>query len=322
MNDGTLQYLLLLAACLSLLGLAFSGVMVTRAQSQNDRRSKRLNAILAPHMRTAQIEISAFTLPEEHDPRSAAGTFAGFFGFNLERQALYPVKWYIILGVTFMVALGARYATENLLGYLSWAVLPACWVICSRMFFNRVENKRRNALLLQFPDALAMIVRAIRVGVPVIDAVRNVSLAAPSPTAGEFLRLVEQIAVGTPLDEAVTELAVRTGLAEYRFFATALSLQTQTGGTLSETLENLADVIRKRAALKARGHAMTAEARTSSMILAMLPFVTGIMLYAINPAYIMMLFTDPTGKMFFSAALISLGLGMLSIRAIIKSVLP
>jgi len=190
------------------------------------------------------------------------------------------------------------------------------------MFFKRVENKRRSALLSQFPDALAMIVRSIRVGVPVIDAVRNVSLAAPAPTAGEFNRLVDQIAVGTPLDEAVTELAVRTGLAEYRFFATALSLQTQTGGTLSETLENLADVIRKRAALKARGHAMTAEARTSSSILAMLPVVTGGMLYALNPNYMMLLFTDATGKLFFSLAIIMLILGMLCIRTIIKSVLP
>ncbi len=205
---------------------------------------------------------------------------------------------------------------------LSWLLLPVIWIVLSRMFFKGVENKRRSKLLWQFPDALAMIVRSIRVGVPVIDAVRNVSLSAPNPTAGEFNRMVEQIAVGTPLDEAVTELAGRTGLAEYRFFATALSLQTQTGGTLSETLENLADVIRKRAALKARGHAMTAEARTSSGILALLPIVTGVMLYFLNPSYIMMLFTDATGKEFFSAAVISLILGMLMIRAIIKSVLP
>ena len=78
----------------------------------------------------------------------------------------------------------------------------------------------------------------------------------------------------------------------------------------------------KRAALKARGHAMTAEARTSSAILAMLPVVTGGMLYVINPSYMMILFTDPTGKMFFSAAVISLICGMLCIRAIIKAVLP
>ena len=322
MNDGALQYLLLMGACLSLIGLGLSGVLVSRAQSANDRRSKRLAAVLAPHLRTAQIELSAFTLPEEHGPRSTAGTLAGIFGFSLERQALYPAKWYIVLAVTLMLAAAARYAANELLGTFSWAVLPLGWILFSRMFFKRVEGKRRSALLGQFPDALAMIVRSIRVGVPVIDAVRNVSLAAPSPTAGEFIRLVDQIAVGTPLDEAVTELAARTGLAEYRFFATALSLQTQTGGTLSETLENLADVIRKRAALKSRGHAMTAEARTSSSILAMLPVVTGGMLYALNPGYMMILFTDPTGKMFFSAAVISLILGMLCIRAIIKSVLP
>ena len=322
MNESPLQYLLLMGACLSLIGLGLSGVLVSRSQSANERRSKRLATILSPHLRTTQIELSAFTLPEDRGPRTAAGTLATIFGFNLERQALYPAKWYVILSVTFLLALAGRYAAQELLGMLSWAVLPIAWIVFSRMFFKSVENKRRSKLLWQFPDALAMIVRSIRVGVPVIDAVRNVSLSAPSPTAGEFNRMVEQIAVGTPLDEAVTELAQRTGLAEYRFFATALSLQTQTGGTLSETLENLADVIRKRAALKARGHAMTAEARTSSAILAMLPIVTGVMLYFLNPNYIMMLFTDPTGKEFFSAAVISLILGMLAIRAIIKSVLP
>ncbi len=322
MTGGALQYLLLMCACLSLIGLGLSGVMVSRAQSDSDRRTKRLASILAPHLRSTQIELSAFTVPDESDARSRATIYASIFGFDLERQALYPAKWYVVLAITFLLAIAGRYATDDLLGPLSWLTLPVIWIMASRMFFKRVEGKRRGALLWQFPDALAMIVRAIRVGVPVIDAVRNVSLAAPNPTAGEFSRLVDQIAIGTPLDEAVTELATRTGLAEYRFFATALSLQTQTGGTLSETLENLADVIRKRAALKARGHAMTAEARTSSSILALLPVLTGGMLYALNPQYMMLLFTDPTGKTFFSIAIISLIMGMLAIRAIIKSVLP
>jgi tight adherence protein B len=322
MNDGTRQILLLAGACLSLLGLGLSGVLVSRSQSANDRRSKRLTTILAPHIRSAQIELSAFTLADERGPRTAASTLASVFGFSFERQALYPTKWYIILAATFLFAVGVRYAADDLLGILSWGTLPITWIVASRMFFNRVETKRRSALLWQFPDALAMIVRSIRVGVPVIDAVRNVSVTAASPTAGEFARMVDQISIGTPLDEAITDLAERTGLAEYRFFATALSLQNQTGGTLSETLENLADVIRRRAALKARGLAMTAEARTSSAILALLPVLTGLMLYFLNPSYIMLLFSDPTGKMFFSAAVISLTLGMICIRAIIKSVLP
>jgi tight adherence protein B len=322
MNDGTRQILLLIGACMSLLGLGVSGVLVSRSQSANDRRSKRLTAILSPHLRTAQIELSAFTLADENGPRTVASTLASIFGFSFERQALYPAKWYVILAGTFLLAVAVRYAAEDLLGVLSWAALPLSWIVASRMFFNRIENKRRSSLLWQFPDALAMIVRSIRVGVPVIDAIRNVSVTAPNPTAGEFARMVDQISMGTPLDEAITDLAERTGLSEYRFFATSLSLQNQTGGTLSETLENLADVIRKRAALKARGLAMTAEARTSSAILALLPVLTGIMLYFLNPSYIMLLFSDPTGKMFFSAAVISLALGMLCIRAIIKSVLP
>src|SRR5258708_2518864 len=231
MADGALQYLLLMGACLSLIGLGLSGVLVSRAQAANDRRSKRLSAILAPHLRSAQIELSAFTVTDDSDPRDTAARLAAIFGFNLERQALYPAKWYIILAMTFLVALAGRYAADELLGALSWLTLPLIWITASRMFFNRVESKRRGALLWQFPDALAMIVRSIRVGVPVIDAVRNVSLAAPNPTAGEFNRLVDQISVGTPLDEAVTELAERSGLAEYRFFATALSLHPHTRGT-------------------------------------------------------------------------------------------
>ncbi len=322
MGSGAFQLLLLLGGCFTLIGLGVSGVMVSRSQTETDRRSKRLEAILAPHIRTTQIELSAFSLVETKDPRSATGTLWSIFGYNPERAAIYPVGWFVVLPVALLAAFVFRYATRDMLGGISWFTLPPAWIFFSRWFFNRVEGKRRNLLLGQFPDALAMIVRSIRVGVPVIDAVRNVSLAAPAPTAPEFARLVEQISLGTPLDEAVTELAARTGLAEYRFFATALALQTQTGGTLSETLENLADVIRKRAALKARGHAMTAEARTSSAILAGLPVVVGVMLWVINPPYIMLLFTDPTGKTFFSTACIFMALGMFSIKAIIKSVLP
>src|SRR5665213_3049275 len=127
MNDS-LQYLLLMGACLSLIGLGLSGVLVSRSQSANERRSKRLAAILSPHLRTTQIELSAFTVQEDRGPRSATGTLATIFGFNLERQALYPAKWYVILAVTLMLAAAARYAANELLGALSWAVLPLAWI--------------------------------------------------------------------------------------------------------------------------------------------------------------------------------------------------
>ena len=113
MDDGPLQYLLLMGACLSLIGLALSGVMVSRAQAENDRRSKRLSTILAPHLRSAQIELSAFTVVDDSDPRNTAGILQSIFGFNLERPALYPAHWYVVLAITFALACGARYAADE-----------------------------------------------------------------------------------------------------------------------------------------------------------------------------------------------------------------
>lgn len=117
-------------------------------------------------------------------------------------------------------------------------------------------------------------------------------------------------------------MARRAGLPEYRFFATALSLQNQTGGALSETLENLADVIRKRAALKAKGHAMTSEAKATAGILAALPVIMGLILWALSPDYIALLFNDPLGRNLFGIAVVSLITGLLVIRTIIKKSLP
>ncbi len=108
-----------------------------------------------------------------------------------------------------------------------------------------------------------MIVRSVRVGIPVTEGIRTVAREAPRPTAQEFSLLADQIRIGMPIEEALRELATRNQLPEYRFFATALALQNQTGGGLAETLENLGDVIRKRVALKGRAHALASEARTS-----------------------------------------------------------
>ena len=145
---------------------------------------------------------------------------------------------------------------------------------------------------------------------------------APHPTGPEFNRVVDEIAVGVSMEDAMNQLARRSGLPEYRFFATALSLQNQTGGTLSETLENLADVIRKRAALKAKGHAMTSEAKATAAILAALPMILGLVLWALSPSYIELLFSDPLGRNLFGAAVCSLLTGLGVIRTIIRRSLP
>lgn len=322
MNIGSLQLFWLAGACLCLIGLAVSGILVSRGQQQRDRRNQRMTAVVSPHVRLTRNESTAFTAAPSSEKKTPLRSLAGLFGFDPEKTALYPIKWWIILAVTLMIAIFSRRLVAELLGFGSYAAVPVVWVLLCRNYFGWIENRRRGKLLEQFPDALAVIVRAIRVGIPVMEAVRIVSRESASPTAGEFARLVDHVAIGSSLEEGVIELARRSGLPEYRFFATALSLQNQTGGTLSDTLENLADVIRKRAALKARGKALTSEARASAIILACLPIVTGGMLYLINPAYIGVLFTTPSGQSLLGLSVVSLSTGLLLIRTIIRRSLP
>jgi len=322
MRFSLLQYILLFGACVSMLGLGLSGFLVSRAQVQRDRRAMRFASIVSPHLRTERIEMTAFVAFSNADRRGPRQALSALFGFDPEKAELYPAPCWVVLAVAFLLAWGTQAVSAGMMGPASLASLPIIWVMLCRAFFKWVEKKRQKLMLAQFPDALSMIVRSVRVGVPVMEAVRAVSRELPAPTGPEFGRMIDQVAIGSTLEDTVTDLARRSGLAEYRFFATALALQNQTGGTLSDTLDSLADVIRKRAALRAKGYAMTSEARTSAMILAALPFVTGIMLYFLNPSYIMVLFTDTTGQQLLGGAVLSLSVGMLIIRLIIQKTLP
>jgi tight adherence protein B len=148
-----------------------------------------------------------------------------------------------------------------------------------------------------------------------------VAREADAPTRPEFALLYDRVSIGVTLEDALREMSTRNKLPEYRFFTTALALQSQTGGGLSEALEGLADVMRRRLALKARGHAMAAEAKTSIIILASLPFVTGGALGVLNPHYVGRLFTDPGCQKVLMAAIIMLGSGLLVMRGMIRKIL-
>jgi tight adherence protein B len=191
----------------------------------------------------------------------------------------------------------------------------------TRAYFSWLRQRRLETLFKQFPDALAMIVRAVRVGIPVSEAIRTVARDAQMPTAREFGRMADRLTVGMPLDQALSETAAHVGLPEYRFFATALALQAQTGGGLTDTLENLADVIRKRVALQARAAALSSEAKTSAAILAALPFFAGGALFLTSPDYLLVLISEPRGQQILGAAALMLTMGILVMRSMIRRAL-
>jgi tight adherence protein B len=317
-----MQWILLILSCLSLAGLGLSGYLVSRAQTYRQKRDARLAMVVTPHLRVQKVVVSAFSSPIKPRDQSVEGMAAWVFGFDLTVPERYPLRWWIVVSITFTLAAGAHQLLAGLAGMLSWLVIPGGWIMMSRMFFGWFDRRQREMMLQQFPDALAMIVRSVRVGIPVQESIRTVAREAPHPTGPEFSRVINEVAVGVSMEDAMNQLARRSGLPEYRFFATALQLQTQTGGTLSETLESLADVIRKRAGLKAKGHALTSEAKATAAILAALPLVLGLLLWVLSPGYIGLLFTDPTGRNLFGAAVCSLLVGLGVIRTIIRRSLP
>jgi tight adherence protein B len=318
--NSALSWVLLALSFFSLLGFGFSGLLVSQAQARRQKSAKRMRQVVAPYRRHHVTELQAFR-PAPKNDKSLAEMAASLFGFHPGRQDQYPVQWWIVLAVTFVVARVVTGFDVDVVGPMGLTSMPVIWIGLSRLFFGWAVGRRQDSLIRQFPDALAMIVRSVRIGIPVLGAISAVAHEAPVPTSLEFTKLANELAVGMPLAEAVTEMGDRNGLAEYRFFATAISLQAETGGGLSETLDNLADLIRKRLALRERGHALSSEARTSSLILGALPVVLGVGLSVLNPSYMSVLITNSTGRGILGAAVLSLSFGALTMRTIIKRTL-
>lgn len=316
-GDATL--VLMGLSCLSLVGMGFGGWMVSEAHARRQRRAARVQGVVAPFRRARTAELTAFR--EAPRETSLLEMATSVFGFSPKRADQYPCKWWLVLGAGFVAArVGAGFVVD-LAGPVGLVSLPALWIALCRAFFAWADGRRRHALLEQFPDALAMIVRSVRVGIPVTAAIRAVAQEAQAPTSAEFARLADELAVGAALNQAVANMAAHAGLAEYRFFATAIGLQAQTGGALSETLDNIADLIRKRIALRQRGHALSSEARTSALMLGSLPFVMGGGLWLLNPDYMGLLLDTGLGHKILAVAAGSLACGAVCMRAIIRKTL-
>lgn len=204
---------------------------------------------------------------------------------------------------------------------LLYLAMPLAIIFTCRWMFNLLHNRRRGKLFLQLPDALDQIVRAIRIGVATTEALKTVARDAPEPTATEFRKLSDTIAVGIPIAEAMRNMATNNQLSEYRFVAIAVSLQTNAGGSIGGTLENVAQVIRSRVGIKIRGRALTGEARASAGVLTGLPVVTTLMMSFVSPHYLLQLFVTKSGLHYFGAAVIMLGMGQFIMRSMVRRTL-
>jgi tight adherence protein B len=188
-----------------------------------------------------------------------------------------------------------------------------------RLAYGYELGRNREEIFRQIPDAVGLMVRAVRAGLPVGEAVRSVAREMPDPTRAEFQRVLAEVGIGVPLDRALWSIFERTQLREYAFLSVVIGLQAQTGGSLAEALENLANIVRSRVQMAAKARALASQARASAIILIALPPVAGTAVSLLQDGYTEALFGDPRGLQMFGIAVAMMLVGILVIRGMLRS---
>ena len=180
-------------------------------------------------------------------------------------------------------------------------------------------KKRREAKFLNsFPDAVDIIVRGIKAGLPLLDSLRVITTDAGEPLKSEFRAIIDTQTIGIPIGEACGKLYERIPVPEANFFGIVIGIQQRAGGNLSEALGNLSRVLRDRKKMKAKIQAMSMEAKASAVIIAALPFAVMILVYLTSPTYIELLWTHPTGRMMMLGCAVWMSIGVFVMRKMIN----
>ncbi len=216
---------------------------------------------------------------------------------------------FALCGAGIGAAIGVHPGLIPLLG-MFMAGMPFLW-----LFWRR--KRRLKAFGAQLPDAMELVARALRAGQSLPAGFQMVSTEMSEPVGKEFGRVFEEQNLGCSMEESLRSLADRIPNTDLKFFVTAVVLQRQTGGDLAEILDKIGHLIRERFQIWGQIQALTGEGRLSGIILMALPFVLFIVVYYLNPPYVMLLFEDPLGRKMLAVALFMQVLGALCIRKII-----
>ncbi|MFE9084415.1 type II secretion system F family protein [Brevundimonas sp. NPDC003935] len=251
-----------------------------------DRRDRKARMTLSAKLKQADLPISLRTFIIISVVLGVIGAAAAF-----------------VLGLNPLLALGVGVAMG--LG------MPR-WVVSMR------GKKRMKQFSLAFADAVDILVRGIKTGLPVHDCFKIIARESPQPLAGEFQLLVEGLGVGMTLSEALDKMFERMPVPELKFFAIVIAIQQKSGGNLAEALGNLTSVLRARRMMGEKIKAMSSEAIASAGIIGSLPPVVMILVMISSPAYMMLLFTDMRGQAMLLGAGLWMGCGIFMMKRMIS----
>ena len=205
----------------------------------------------------------------------------------------------VTIGLTLVIAIGLMMrGMPFLLGLFAGLFVG---IGLPHFIVGKMIKRRVNKFNVNFPDAIELMVRGLRSGLPITETLGIVAGEIPGPVGIEFRMVADKMKIGRTMEGALQDTADRLGTPEFQFFVITLAIQRETGGNLAETLSNLADVLRKRAQMKLKIRAMSSESKASAYIVGSLPFVVFTLVFLMNPSYM--------GKFFVDERLIIAGLG-------------
>jgi tight adherence protein B len=308
---------ILLVAVLTTVLLAGALVRVLRSE----RRRADLEPILSTIARTASSDDGqGFSLRRSGPQRTALLTLLSSrfdLAFASTGNRIAPAHL-IAVGIAAAAVTGLVSVAASVHHMLAIALGGAAAAGAPALLLRFAQSRYQRKFLEIFPDALDLIVRAVRSGLPAPEAIELVTHEVRPPVATEFRKILDELRIGTEMDEALQRAADRIRVPDFRFFAVSLLLQRQTGGGIAETLSNLSGIIRQRKALRMKARALTAEAQASAAIIATTPFVAGVGLFVINRDLTSVLFIDPRGRFLLGIAVASLLTGLAAMGALIK----
>jgi tight adherence protein B len=227
-------------------------------------------------------------------------------------ENISPAQFAAGIALTAVIADGAYYVMGTpFLGILGLIVLPIGIVFgLPKFVLNFLIKRRAKKFTSMFADALDVIIRGVKAGLPVPECISVIGREMPEPIGSEFRLISEGTRLGMTLDECLERAVSRVPTPELRFFAIVLMIQRQTGGNLADTLGKLSDVLRGRKKMRDKVQAMSSEAKASAGIIGSLPIVVGSLLALVAPEYIAVLFTTPAGHKLIGGGLVWMGIGV------------
>jgi tight adherence protein B len=278
------------------------GGRVKQAATANDPGARRKQILKTLKDQDRQARKASLTLESRLRQAGLSWTVKNFW-IGSVAIGVVVLLVVLLLQSNILIALGA--------GFAAGFGLPR-WVV------GFLGKKRTKKFTESFSDAIDIIVRGIKSGLPVHDGLKIIARESPEPLAGEFNRLVENIGMGMTVEQALEKMYERMPTAELRFFTIVMAIQAKTGGNLAEALGNLSTVLRSRKLMRERIKAMSSEAIASASIIGVLPPGLVALISIMNPSFMSVMFTDPRGQLILLGGSTWMTLGVLVMRKMIN----